>query len=265
MKLLFQSDDYGITDAVTCGILKGIREGVIRNTGLFANMPSTEYAAAQIKDYPQACFGIDINLVAGKPVSDPQVVPGLVDENGDFISSKRRLSENETKQGPMGQEFINDPYNFEETCIEIEAQIQRFIDLVGHAPEYLHGHSLITPNIYKAMKMMSEKYDIPISFEMMQKAKLHSVPSQYAKPFSLEQQYNYDSETNLLKNLEDALDKDKCCYICHAGFVDEDLYDFSSYTVVRQKDLKAATSEKVKQLIKDHHIELITYRDLKGE
>ena len=31
-KLLFQSDDYGISDAVSDGIIKGIKEGIIRNT-----------------------------------------------------------------------------------------------------------------------------------------------------------------------------------------------------------------------------------------
>ena len=42
MKLLVQSDDYGITRAVSRGIIHGIKNGVIRNTGLFANMPWSE-------------------------------------------------------------------------------------------------------------------------------------------------------------------------------------------------------------------------------
>ena len=39
MKLLVQSDDYGITRAVSLGCIHGIRNGVVRNTGIFANMP----------------------------------------------------------------------------------------------------------------------------------------------------------------------------------------------------------------------------------
>ena len=39
MKLLVQSDDFGITPAVSCGILEAIKKGIVRNTGLFANMP----------------------------------------------------------------------------------------------------------------------------------------------------------------------------------------------------------------------------------
>ena len=64
-KLLFQSDDYGLTDAVADGILKGIHQGIIRNTGLFVNMPSSARAAEKIRDCAEVCVGIDINLVAG--------------------------------------------------------------------------------------------------------------------------------------------------------------------------------------------------------
>ena len=33
MKLLVQSDDYGITPGAAAGIVYGIRNGIIRNTG----------------------------------------------------------------------------------------------------------------------------------------------------------------------------------------------------------------------------------------
>ena len=69
MKLLTQSDDYGFTRGVTCGILDAIENGVVRNTGLFVNMPESEHAASFIQDYPQVCFGIDFNIVSGDPVS----------------------------------------------------------------------------------------------------------------------------------------------------------------------------------------------------
>ena len=50
MKLLTQSDDYGFTRGVTCGILDAIENGVVRNTGLFVNMPEGEHPATFIQD-----------------------------------------------------------------------------------------------------------------------------------------------------------------------------------------------------------------------
>lgn len=85
MKLLTQSDDYGFTRGVTCGILDAIENGVVRNTGLFVNMPESEHAASFIQDYPQVCFGIDFNIVSGDPVSDPELLPDLVDQD-DILS-----------------------------------------------------------------------------------------------------------------------------------------------------------------------------------
>ena len=43
MKLLFQADDFGLTESTACGILKGIREGVIRNTGLFDKLAGRNF------------------------------------------------------------------------------------------------------------------------------------------------------------------------------------------------------------------------------
>ena len=78
MKLLIQSDDYGITDGVSAGIIKAIEFGLVKNTGMFVNMPSSLNAAKAIKNI-DVCLGIDINYVCGKPVTDPSLIPHMVD------------------------------------------------------------------------------------------------------------------------------------------------------------------------------------------
>ena len=65
MKLLVQGDDYGFTKGVTLGMLEGIDHGVLTCSGLFANMPDAEWAAAQMRARPDFCWGIDFNLVTG--------------------------------------------------------------------------------------------------------------------------------------------------------------------------------------------------------
>lgn len=264
MKLLFQADDYGLTESTTCGILKGIRDGLIRNTGLFINMPATEYAVSQIKYYPNTCFGQDINLVAGKPVSSRELVPSLVDANGDFITSTMRLANGKLieKKGLI-YIFEEDPYNFEEVLIEIENQVKKFIDCVGKTPGYLHGHSMSTPNTRKAMKIVAEKYNIKQSFEAWKDNNMCRIPCNWnPKPFPFEKQLETDVENNLLKELIKVKDEENCVFICHAGFLEEDLFDYTTYTAIRMKDLKAATSKKIAEYLDENNIELITYNDL---
>ena len=86
-KILFQGDDFGFTRSVTYGIVDSIDRGVLRNTGLFAILPSAALAVSYMKDRPQACFGIDFNLVSGPSCADPAKIPHLVDEKGNFIRS----------------------------------------------------------------------------------------------------------------------------------------------------------------------------------
>lgn len=57
MKLIIQSDDLGITEAVSCGIARAAREGAITCTGLFSNMPAAPFAVELMKPYPQICWG----------------------------------------------------------------------------------------------------------------------------------------------------------------------------------------------------------------
>ena len=63
MKLLIQADDYGITRAVSSGIVFGIHHGLVRNTGIFTNMDWTEECLDMIKPYlDQIDLGIDLNF-----------------------------------------------------------------------------------------------------------------------------------------------------------------------------------------------------------
>ncbi|QIK68836.1 ChbG/HpnK family deacetylase [Erysipelothrix sp. HDW6C] len=258
MKLLFQSDDYGFTEAITYGILKGIREGVIRNTGLFTNMPSSALAASHIKDHPECCFGVDINIVAGRPVSDPLKIPGLVDEHGVFIAStQRNLSINSQN------EKVADPFIYEEVVLEARAQVNRFIELVGHKPEYLHPHSVMTDNLVRALRDVAREFEIPFSMEFLANNGVHFVSNDWnPKPFNLDVQSKTDVTHNTLRVLPEVLEHEASIIICHAGFVDDAVLENSTYSLIRVKDLAMATSPAVKEYLNEHQIELITYRDL---
>ena len=71
MKILFQSDDYGITKAQALGCLEAIHHGVIRNTGFFSNMPWASEVYEWIRnDVDDIAFGIDLNASTG-----PSVLP----------------------------------------------------------------------------------------------------------------------------------------------------------------------------------------------
>lgn len=163
MKLLTQSDDYGFTRGVTCGILDAIENGVVRNTGLFVNMPESEHAASFIQDYPQVCFGIDFNIVSGDPVSDPELLPDLVDQDGHFIRSTVKMADPR-----FGKEEL---WPYEQVLTELRAQLKHFVRLAGQPPEYLHGHSISrsSPAYIRAIRTLSEESGVPYSADCTQR------------------------------------------------------------------------------------------------
>ena len=163
MKRLFvQSDDYGFTRGIVDGTIHAIKNGIVRNTGIFINMPCAEYAVERIKEVPDVCFGIDINLLAGYPVTDPKLIPHLVNPDGHFKSSRQLLKECKLLSvDKFIYHFEVDPFIYEETLLETENQVKKFIEMVGRKPEYVNSHSIMTLNSEAAGKAIQEKYEIP--------------------------------------------------------------------------------------------------------
>lgn len=255
MKLIVQSDDLGITEAVSCGIIRGIRDGVVTCTGLFSNMPAAEFAVNLIRPYPDVCLGQDINLVAGRPCSNPEEIPSLVQEDGSFLTSgmHRELDARDGNQGHV---------KLEHCLIEVEAQIRRFMELTGKKPEYLHGHSYSTPAVWEAMELMGARYEIPLVRNMLRDYGVARLARSWnKKPFSLEDQMAADPMSCILEDT--AFTANPIGFIgTHCGYVDSDLFEVSTYTLIRNRDLSAVIGEPMRRWIRENHIELISYRDL---
>ena len=83
------------------------------------------------------------------------------------------------------------------------------------------------------------------------------------KPFPLEDQIKADL-TECVIGDQEFLNNPISFLGTHCGYVDHELFQVSTYTLIRNQDLAAVTSERFKQWIQENNIELISYRDLKG-
>ena len=262
MRLLTQGDDYGFTRAVTDGIVDSIDFGVLRNTGLFANMPSAEYAATFMKDRENVCFGIDFNIVAGQPVCDPKEVPHLVDENGWFIKSGAALR-NPLFATEEGRRAL---YPYEEVYKELRAQYDRFVALTGKKPGYLHAHSLEHEHYTEAIRQIAKEEDLPYSMSFLDSLGFKTIfpvsTASNTKQFHAEAQLNKDSVAYVLEHLEEMKEEENVLLICHPGYIDADLLGMTSLSLERCRDAQMYMSEEIKKWIEDHDVEVITYYDL---
>jgi predicted glycoside hydrolase/deacetylase ChbG (UPF0249 family) len=84
LSVVVTADDLGLSAGVTRGILEAHRRGVVRSTSLIVTYPGAQEAAALALLEPDLEIGLHIDLVGGRPASDPATVRSLCDADGNF-------------------------------------------------------------------------------------------------------------------------------------------------------------------------------------
>lgn len=80
------ADDLGLSAGVTRGILEAHRRGIVRSTSLIVTFPAAQEGAALALAERDLEVGLHLDLVGGRPASDPAAVPSLCDEDGRFYA-----------------------------------------------------------------------------------------------------------------------------------------------------------------------------------
>lgn len=248
-KILVRADDLGFSEGINYGIEKSVKQGIIKSVGIMMNMDATEHGIQLLKD-TGACFGLHTNICVGKPLTDPKLIPSIVDENGYFKSSKQYRSAKE--------DFVV----LDEVILEVEAQYLKFVELMGEKPHYFEGHAVMSDNFFKAMEMVAKKYDcdyLPVSFNGPVKFRNTML---YTSMDSMKPNYN-PFESLKRDALKDYGDNGICMFVCHPGYLDAYIMSVSSLLQPRVLEVEMTCSEETRKWLEDNHIEVITYDDLK--
>jgi len=126
--LIVNADDFGMATGVTDAIIDCHKKGIITSTTLMVNMPDVERAAELAKPLEKLGVGIHLNLTEGRPLTDPALLPDLVDENGKFFPNRIQ-----SKNLWFGQHVRK------QVLTEYRAQIKRAFDL-GVEPTHCDSH-----------------------------------------------------------------------------------------------------------------------------
>lgn len=261
MKLLVQSDDFGITKAVSLGCVEGIRNGVIRNTGMFANMPWIEECTDWIRPYlNQIAFGIDLNASTGPSILGHDRIPHLTHEDGTFLGSRENNSLDTEENG-----FDHLKEYRDELKAEFEAQILKYISLIGHNPDYIHNHAYGKETTMSVTRELVEKYHCQYSDDMVHRDNCQDGGMGWYAWGGPEDQLKNNPIRWFTTDQPNMLKKQYGYIICHCGYADGELFDLSSFNACRVRDLQCMLSDEMKNWIRDNQIELITFRDLPDE
>ncbi|WP_432485500.1 ChbG/HpnK family deacetylase [Kineococcus esterisolvens] len=91
--LILDCDDLGMHPSINTAILAAVRQGVASSASLMVPCPAAGEALRLLRAAPEVPFGIHLTLTRDgpahrwAPISAPQQVPSLVDEEGLFRTS----------------------------------------------------------------------------------------------------------------------------------------------------------------------------------
>lgn len=250
-RILVRADDLGFSEAVNYGIAKSVREGIIRSVGVMVNMPAARHGLDLLKGVP-VCYGQHTNICAGRPLTDPALIPSLCQPDGEFKPSREYRAAYKA-----GRDFVVP----DEAILEIEAQYQRFLELVGEKPHYFECHAVASDNFFKGLETVAARHGLdylPVSF--FGPAKFRNTLL-YTSMDSMKP--GYDPFACLQRDALKDYGPDGCCmFVCHPGYLDDYILTHSSLTIPRTQEVAMACDPATKQWLADNDIQVITYDDL---
>ena len=252
IQMVIRADDIGYCEAVNYGIEKSVRDGLISSAGLMPNMPYAEHGFRLLENL-DVCIGQHTNICLGKPCCDPKYIPSLVNENGEFRSSR------EYRQAHMEGK---DPAELEDAVREVTAQYFRFKEITGREPAYFEAHAIESENLWKALEIVAERFDLPLC-NMTPATKIGSFCDRPIAACLMESMNpDYEPFETLKKAVADAREDMPNIFVCHPGYVDDYLLHNSSLTLNRTKEVAMLCDPEVKKYLDDHDVQLLSYEQI---
>jgi chitin disaccharide deacetylase len=250
--LIVNADDFGFSEQINAGICEAFANGVVTDSSVLVRSPYAEQALCMAREIGMP-VGIHLDFVT------------------DFVSSCS------SHFGPHGSlvEILFER-EFQRCCTaaltadqlicienEMRAQIELFRAITGCLPSHLDYHFGLHyfPEVMSVYVTTAEEYALPIRWGC-----------QYAgeNPYNLAPNLFCDRfrglETGSLQLFLDLVQQhwDQVMeFICHPGYFTPGVFA-DSYNREREYELKALTSQNLKQQLKDMGIQLISYDWLKN-
>ena len=251
-QLLIRADDLGYSYAIDLGIARTVSEGVVRSVGLMPNMPEASRGWSLVARADIA-VGQHTNLCLGKPCADPALIPSLLGPDGCF----RRSREYHTAWA-AGVE----PIDFDEACIEIRAQRELFVQIVGREPDYFEAHAVRSNNLYRAIHEVAgelglKEQPLPLDVPTVR------CGATEVRLVMESMRADYVPARDIRRAIEDMADGQTVVLICHPGYLDEFALATSSLARARAQEADLLVDPAFSAWLNTiDDLRLIDYRDL---
>jgi hypothetical protein len=292
MKIIFNADDFGITDAVSAAIVELFARGTpLKSTTVMINLISGR-SAALLKDFlggadaGKFSIGLHFNLTCGRPVLPAGDIDSLTGPDGSLL-----------KFGELVERAGRNELSSSHIAAEFEAQIGAFRDKLGFYPSHAdsHKHVHMLPQVFEIVSRGLEKHKIKAVrlTENISADELFTsqgvTPEKTARCFEGRLAktgcfYSYAASTALSyarmflgtysvgslgaetfeKEISGYAGSDSLCeYMTHPGLCDDELKKLSSLLAPRESEFKALKDPRLTEILKKYNIEPVSFHDLK--
>jgi predicted glycoside hydrolase/deacetylase ChbG (UPF0249 family) len=182
LKVILNADDLGYSAEVNHKIFALIDRGRVTSATLLANGPAIDAATSEARRYPQASFGLHLNITEFSPLTDSFDLAPLLNQRGEFSSVAHQIKYSSALRRAI----------FEEWC----AQIRRLTELgiqVSHIDSHHHVHTI--PQLFSVLKRVQMKFAIRKVrltrnvFDRREKLRVGLVPAKAVWNFALRNVY----------------------------------------------------------------------------
>jgi len=271
--IIINADDFGLTEGINRGIIDAFSQGIVTRASIMPCAVGFNHAISLIKQNPGLNIGIHLTLVGEKPVSSRDKIGSLLEPDGALYRNHRAFL----------LKYFSKKIKLDEISHEFECQIKKILDTgvkVNHMDSHQHLHML--PGIFELSIGLAKKYGIKNiritrqnyltigSFREFALVAMNSLSlKQHKKKLSASdicftsnfwgfKKGGLIKEKDLL-SFFDRIKPGITEIMCHPGYSDQEYmrkYSFWGYNP--DEELKALTSQNVKNKLKDKGIELIS-------
>lgn len=254
--LLVRADDIGSFHAANLGCIESYQNGIARSVELMPVCAWFPEAVEMLNENPGYDVGIHLTLtsewssVKWRPLTH---CPSLVDEDGYFFPMVWN-----NPNFPPNSSIQESDWKLEEIEQELRAQIELSLN---HLPHISHlsthmGFTSLDPKIGELVDKLAKEYDLEVNTEGLQRFQ------GWERDVPMEQRID-----KFCENLE-KLTPGKYLFVEHPAVASDEMktvghVGYENVAEDREWVTRIFTSEKVKQIIQNKGIKLISYKDLK--
>ena len=229
-QLIVNADDFGLTPGINAGIVQAFEQGIVRSASLMVRQPAAEAAAQYARAHAALGVGLHLDLWESVPEGDDW----------------RRLY----------QHCAEEPAAI---AAELRAQLARFVELLGRAPDHLdtHQHVHRREPVASAVRALAAETGLPL-----REAGVTYVGRFYGQD-GVGRPWPQGIAVESLLALIDALPEGWTEFSCHPGVVaaDEPLGG-TMYRIERNDEIRTLCDPRVIQRLARGDVRLARWSDL---